>query len=376
MTSFWQKIRADFPITRRCAYLDHASAGPIPKPVAAAYEKYSRVHLQQADFSWPRWVQQREEIRIKTARFINAEPGEIAFTHSTSHGMNLIAELLHRKGKVLCNTLEFPSSTVPWLWRGAQMIFQQDENGAVPLPALKKNLNAGVKTIVSSFVQYGTGYRQDLEALGRLKKNRFLVVNATQGCGALAIDVKRWQADFLCTNSYKWLLGGYGGGFLYVNRRWLDALKPESAGWRSMREPDRMDNRRLDLRRDAGRYEWGCPAFPVIFAMGAAIDYLTQIGTDRIEKRVLELATFAAESLEENGFEVVTPRVDGKMRSGIVVFRLANAAPVVKKLLAAGFYVSARGAGIRVAPHFYNTFEEIDRFVKKVTSLVKAGSRR
>lgn len=373
MANFWQKIRNDFPITRRTIYLDHASAGPIPRPVAEAYQHYAQTHLERADEAWPAWVKKREEVRVLAAEFIGAQPNEIAFTSSTSHGMNLIAELLAHRGSVLTNTAEFPSSTVPWLWRKAHVVFQEADDGRVPLEALNNKLDKQVQTIVTSWVQYASGYCQDLEALGKLKKNRFLVVNATQGLGALRADVEKWRADFLCTNSYKWLMAGYGCGLLYVREKWLKKFLPQGAGWRSMQQADFMDNRRLDLRKDAGRYEWGCPAFPSIFALGAALKYLKAIGLERIEKRVLELTAWTRKNLRDAGFEVVS---SDEHPSGITVLRLPQSVRAARELLAQGIYVSARGPGLRVAPHFYNTFEEIEILIKKLTRIRSLDAKK
>ena len=368
MPSFWQKIRADFPVTKSCIYLDHASGGPIPKPVLEKIPQYYEEHCREADFAWMRWMRRCEELREKAARFINAEPEEIAFVSNTSHAMNLIAELLAPEGKVLTNTSEFPSSTLPWLWRKAQMVWQEPENFSLPVANLKRLLKPSVKTILASFVQYSSGFRQDLEKIGKIKAGRYFVVNATQGFGALQVDVRKWDADFLCTNSYKWMLAGYGGGILYIKKKWLTKFRPSSVSWRSMKSPEAMDNRKLDLKPEASRYEMGSPPFPSIFAVGAAIEYLSQIGAAKIEKRVLELSAFTASLLTKNGFEVISPQEE-KMRSGITVFKLEDAAAVQRRLLGHKIYVSARGAGIRVAPHFYNSFEEIEIFVKKLVSI-------
>jgi len=376
MAAFWKKIRSDFPIVKKTLYLDHASAGPIAKPVAEAYAEYAQNHLNRADECWPAWVRRREEVRALAAKFIGAKPQEIAFTSSTSHGMNMIAELLSKKGGVLMNTAEFPSSSVPWLWRKARVIFQDAPHGQVPLEILRKKLNSKIKTIVTSWVQYASGYRQDLVALGKMKGDRFLVINSTQGLGALKADVEKWQADFLCTNSYKWLMGGYGGGLLYVREKWLKEMPPLSAGWRSIQQADRMDNQRVDLRQDAGRYEWGCPAFPVIFALGAAMNYLMQIGRERIEERILELTRQTRLMLSEADFEVLSSEYH---LSGITVIKLPRAQHVARQLLSEGIYVSARGPGIRVAPHFYNTFEEIETLVaqlKRIRSKSASGLKK
>ena len=365
MPPFWQKIRADFSITKNCIYLDHAAGGPVPRPVQEKVASYYKEHSEQSDFAWPKWMKQKEAAREIVARFIHADPSEIAFVQNTSHAMNLIAELLVAEGAVLTNTNEFPSSTLPWLWRKAQMVWQEPENFSLPVANLKRLLKPSVKTILASFVQYSSGFRQDLEKIGKIKAGRYFVVNATQGFGALKIDVKRWNADFLCTNSYKWMLAGYGGGVLYMNKKWLSKLRPSSVGWRSMRAPEKMDNRRLDLKPEASRYEMGSAPFPAIIAIGAALEYLSGIGVERIEKRILELTDFLIKGLEKKGFEVVSPQEPGS-RSGIVVFKAKDPQKIWRKLLAHKIYASPRGVGIRVAPHFYNSFEEIETLLKKL----------
>lgn len=363
MSFFWQKIRKDFPITKKFIYLDHAAGGPIPVPVFSRVKQYYQENIQASDFAWGKWVKRREEARRTVAKFINADPEEVTFIGSTSQGMNYAAEMLAGEGPVLTNTSEFPASTLPWLWRSAQLVWQKPRDAKIDLPSFKILLSPGIKTIISSYVQYGTGFRQDLEAIGRLKGKRYLVVNATQGFGALALDVKKWNADFLCTNSYKWLMAGYGGGVFYIRKELLSRLRPGTVGWRSMRVPELMDNQKLDLHPHAMRYELGCPPFPAIFGVAAACEYQMKIGLQKIEKRILELTDFAIQKLQEKGFEILSP-LEKKHRSGIVVFKVKDPAKVWKELLAKKIYVSPRSGGIRIAPHFYNSMEEIERFVK------------
>lgn len=364
--SFWKKIRKDFDVTKRGVYLDHAAGGPVPKPVQKRVNRFLKENAAEADFAWLKWVKEREDARKVVAKFINAEPEEIAFIGSTSQGMNYIAEMIAPEGPILTNTLEFPSSTVPWLWRRAPLIWQKSKDGKVDLPTLKTLLSPGIKTIVSSFVQYSTGYRQEMQSLGALKGNRYLVVNATQGFGALPIDVKKWNADFLVANSYKWLMAGYGGGVFYIKKNLLSQLRPGTVGWRSMNFPEEMNNQKLDLNPHALRYELGCPPFPAIFATAAACQYLMDIGMSKIEKRILELTDFLIEKLQAKGFEILSP-LEKIFRSGILVFKVKDAVKLWKKLLDRDIYVSPRGGGIRVAPHFYNSFEEIEAFIKVVS---------
>lgn len=366
MSSFWEKIREDFPNVRRGLYLDHAAGGPIPAPVQARMQQTLDENAREADFAWPRWMKRAEHCRSLAAKFLNAEPEEIAFIHSTSQGMNAIAEMVAGQGAVLTNTSEFPSSTLPWIWRKARMVYQKPGSGGLlaldPMRALLAE-NPSVKTVVSSYVQYATGFRQDLAAVGRLKGNRYLAVNATQALGALPIDVKAWKADFVCANSYKWLMAGYGGGLLYVRRPLLKKFRPASMGWRSVVHPDAMNNRRTNLRGDAARYEMGVSSFGTIFAVGAAIEYMMQIGMDKIARRILELSAYVIERLSAGGFQILSP-IEDSQRSGIVIAGVEQPGRIWKRLLAKGVFVSPRGGGLRIGPHFYNTHEEIDRFVK------------
>ena len=366
----WGKIRRDFPITKRFTYLDHASAAPMPKPVYEAALQYYKELGGFADFSWNRWIARREEVRRKVAQFINAEPDEIAFTSSTSHGMNLIAELIAHEGSVLTNTLEFPATTIPWIHRNAKLKFLEPDQGVVSVDLIKRHLKSEVKTILTSFVQFQNGFKQDLEAIGRIKRNCFFVVNATQGFGYLPIDVKRMRIDFLATNSYKWLMAGYGGGILYMNRKWIRKFKPHSAGWRSAPHPEQFDNRHIPLKLEASRYEYGCPPFPHIFAIGAALDYLSKIGRSNVQERILSLTDFLIDQLRKYGFEILSP-LDSSARSGIVVFSVKNAQKLTNFLLARKIYVSPRGGGIRVAPHVYNTESDIVHFMSILREEIK-----
>lgn len=365
MASTWKQIRKDFPIAKNYTYLDHAAGGPIARPVLGKIKKHYDSNTTASDFDWMTWIRDRENIRKRIAKFVHAHPDEITFVSGTSDGMNHIADLLSGEGSLLTNTSEFPSSTIPWVWRKSKIVWQKTREGKVDLKETKKLIDLKTKILLSSYVQYSTGFRQDLEALGKMKGNRYLIVNATQGFGALPVDVKKWNADFMVTNSYKWMMAGYGSGILYIKKKWLNKFKPGHVGWRSAVRPEEMNNRKMDLTSRASRYEFGCPNFPGIYAVGAAVDYFTQVGVKRIEKRILELTDFLLEKLDEKSYQVISPR-EKKHRSGIVVFKVRNAEKVWKKLFAKKIFVSLRGGGIRVAPHFYNTEEEIERLIQGV----------
>lgn len=370
----WKKLRNDFKLSSGKVYLDHAAGGPIPEPVHKKIIEFYRQNAEEADFAWMTWVAEREKARENAARFLNADPSEIAFISSVSEGMNFIAELLAKQGPVLLNDLEFPSSTVPWIGKKAKMVFQKPKQGKLLLQETEKIIKSKkIKTIVTSFVQYSNGFRQDLEALGKLKGTRYLVVNATQGFGTFPLDVQRMDIDFLVTNSYKWLMAGYGGGILMVRKKWLKKFKPSTLGWRSMEDPDVMDNRKIRVSPNALRYELGCPNFPAMIGVGAACEYFEKIGKQNIANRVLEVTDYLIQRLQELKMEILSP-LEREYRSGIVVFKVKDPKKLFLFLLQRNIFVSVRGGGIRVGPHFYNTFEEIDILLRNIQAFIKKSS--
>ncbi len=370
MSIMWDEIRADFPVLKKSIYFDTAGVGPLSRPVEEALQKHYREQSEEAEFAWPRWLEHRENVRKQVADWIGAEPDEIAFTNSTSHGMNLVAELLASQGGVLMPSCEFPASTFPWLWRKASLVWQEPESGCLSLEKTKALLNSEIKTMVTSYVQYATGFRQDLAALGALKKDRFLVVNASQGLGAFPVDVKKMEIDFLVCNSYKWLMAGYGGGILFIRKKWLDQFLPSSLGWRSVEHPDAMHNRTYQLESSARRYELGGPGFASAAAMGAAFQYLSEIGRDAIAARILELTEKLIGELEKAGFSVLSPK-DATKRSGIVIVKVDHPKEVWKKLLLERVATAPRGGGLRLALHFYNSMQDIENFIKIFSKVAK-----
>ncbi len=368
MPTDWNAVRKDFPVLNKWLYLDHAAAGPVPRPVyeqgAACLKEYHTL----SDLCFDRWIQRREEVRGKIARLIGAHKDEIGFTHNTSEGMNIIADHLRDAPEVVSATLEFPSSTVPWIYRGKRIRWVSSRMGLLrPEDYQRRMGKSGV--LLSSFVQFGNGFRQDLNAMGRIKGRHRFVVNATQGLNVFELDVCRSRIDALATNSYKWFLGGYGGGFVYLSRELLRRGRPAHAGWRSVRLAVLYGNKDFTLREDAARVELGCPSFLNIIMMGAILDYNAALGRKAIARRVLDLGAELIEGLQKLGLKIASP-LEEKHRSGIVVFEHKQPAPLAKALMKRRVFVSPRGVGIRVAPHYYNNSADIQKFLRILKGLL------
>ena len=369
-TTYWAAYRALFPALKKYTFLNASGGAPLARPVAAAGARYYSEALEHGDAYWDRWLIRLEETRSRLAAFINAAPADVAFTLNTSHGMSLVAGALKGRGAVLTMEDEFPSSTLPWLNAGFKVKFVKPENNIYTIGNIERCLTKDVKVLVSSYVQYRTGFRQDLEAVGRLCRRRgvLFVVNATQALGAMPVDVKKAGIDFMVFSCFKWTMAGYGAAGLYAAQRRLAAITFPEAGWRSVAAPERMDNKARVMKRAASAVEAGCLHFPSIFALGAALELLGGIGVKNIQRRIFELNDYLVEKLKAAGAQIATP-LDPRWRSGITVIKAGKPAEAVEKLAAMKILTAARGAGIRVSLHLYNDRRDIDRLLAGLKKL-------
>jgi selenocysteine lyase/cysteine desulfurase len=368
----WNEIREEFPVLKKMVYLNPAGGSPVSKSAAGEAVRFYNEMLENGDTCWDEWLIRTEGVREKLAQFINAGKDEIAFTTNTSLGMNHVVQLLKGKGNVLTMRDEFPSSTFPWLNQGVKLTFVEPENGLYSLAAIEKSMLPDIKILVTSYVQYKTGFRQDLERLGDFCKERDLifVVNATQALGIFPVDVRKSNIDFLVFTGLKWLTTGYGIGGLFVNRKWLDEPLPY-AGWRSAVNPGLMDNNLLDLKHTASVLEAGSPHFPTVFALGGALDLFNRIGKDEIQSRVISLTKFLRGELEKLNLKIVSPSGENQL-SGITVIKMENPGILVKALREKGIFVSVRGEGIRVSVSFFNNEDDINRLIAALRELLQS----
>ena len=207
-----------------------------------------------------------------------------------------------------------------------------------------------------------------MKRLGDAKGGHALVVNASQSAGVFEIDVKRMKIDALCATGHKWMLSGYGSGFVYLSRELLERTRPRAIGWLSVQEPYAMRNDELHLRHDAAaRAELGCPHFAGIFALGASVDLMTRIGVKEIEARALTLNRLLTAGLMEAGWTVLSPIANEGMRSAETLVAVDEPGGVVAKLAERKIIVTEKPQGIRVATHFFNNEDDIERLIEALS---------
>jgi len=360
----WNEIRDRFPVTRRLAYLNSAAAGPVSTASREAASAYYELMMRDGDVHWNRWLADREAVRKKIAQLINAEPEEIAFTTNTSSGMNVIVDALEDRGEVISSELEFPVTTLPWLHRRIAVHRLPAVDGEMRIEDVSDAMSAATGVIALSHVQFSNGFRIELERLGEIKGTHALVINASQSAGAFEIDVKQMRIDALCATGHKWLLAGYGSGFVYLSRELLDKSRAHAIGWLSVKSPFAMRNDEFQPRQDiAARVELGCPHLAGMFSLGAAVDLINEVGKEKVQNRVLDLNQKLTDKLIDNGWKVLSPLRSTTTRSGETLVEISNPAEMVKGLLHRGVVVTEKPEGIRVATHFFNDEGEIEKLI-------------
>lgn len=389
----WDHLRSDFPLTKKYVYLANAAISPIPVPVYTAISEFYQELVNHGGTRWNKWIAKMQETRTLYSKFIGAESDdEIAFTHSTSEGMNVIAHMLSNKGIVISNKLEFPSSNLPWLNQDSENIkfVLSDESNRILIEDIEKMIdkvdnlnNKKVKTIITSHVQFSTGFRQNLKELGKMTHRRglHLVVNATQSLGALSFNARDFNVDFMVSNGHKWMISSFGIGGIYIRRKYLrnkEYFNPSFYSQSGQKQMQNFDNNsKLIMSTTARRFEIGTPHFQNIVALNAAIKYMLKIGTKKIEKRILALTDYLIDRLLNIDVRILSPIENKNERSGIIIFKPSNLKPikVVAELEEKNqIVVSARGKGIRVSPHFYNNETDIDKLILALERIFKRGN--
>lgn len=363
----WEEVRARFPVMRSSVYLNTAAAGPLAESTAKAGVGYYEQMMNDGDVHWDHWLARREEVRGQVAAFINAEPEEIGFTSNTSQGMNLIVDALEKHGEVISCDLEFPVTTIPWMHRRIPVHLVKSVEGVARPEDLRAAMNTRTGIISMSYVQYSNGFRSDLEELAGIKGQHALVVNASQAAGVFAIDVKRMKIDALCATGHKWMLSGYGSGFVYISKELLAASRPRSIGWLSVQDPYGDRNDEVHLRHDvSARSELGCPSFAGIFALGASIEMMQSIGMAKIEARALELNRKLTMRLDESGWKVLSPLGAEVFRSAETLVAAENPEQVVDHLASQQILVTKKPQGFRVSTDFFNNEDDIERLIESL----------
>ncbi|MDI3317926.1 MAG: aminotransferase class V-fold PLP-dependent enzyme [Bacillota bacterium] len=381
-------VRAELPALERAVYLNTGTAGPLPRRAVAALEEALAREAGEGRAwpdLWPLAMERREALRARLAAFLGADPDEIALTHHTTEGLNIVLWGIEWEpgDEVVATDAEHEGGLVPLYLlhqrRGVGVRFAPTGDGSeeAVLEGIRRALTPSTRLLLLSHVTYSSGARLPLARIAALAHEREVpvLVDGAQSAGAIPVDVHGLDVDFYALPGQKWLLGPEGTGALYVRSDRLAALRPAFAGWGSVRHGSvAADEPRLELAEGARRFEVGTVFEPGLEAWRASLEWLESLGWAAIFERVGRLAAYARDRLRElPGLRVTTPANAG----GLLHFEVDGSDPV--RLLAAlrerGFMLrlTPRPQRFRISTGFFNTEEEIDRLAQALSELV--GSR-
>jgi selenocysteine lyase/cysteine desulfurase len=378
--------RALFEMPRHVCYLNAASYSPLPlrtlEAGCAAVGRKGTPWTLAATFA----SEQHERARLVAARLINADPADIALIPSVSYGVATAAKLLtiDRGTRVIVLENDHSSPVLEWQTRAEAQGFavetvRSPDDGdwtSAILAAIERSGAPPVSLASISSVHWSDGGLIDVEKAGAALRQRGakFLVDATQGAGVLAMDVRHLDPDFVIFPTYKWLLGPYGRAFLYIARRHQGGIPLEqiSAGRRNVRAENEVYFTDLRYVADARRFDMGERDHFISMEMASiGMEMMAEWGAPAVAQRLLMLTERIAQGLRDIGVSLPDPRFRAPHILSIG-FKNGMPAGLVEGLAADGVYVAPRLGRMRVSPHVYNDEDDADRFVATLTRRLRA----
>ena len=368
------ELRSLFPVTQHAIYFNHAAVSPLPIPTVEAITRQLNDVRDNGSSNYRNWIAVKEQTRALLSELMGARPEQIAFMRNTSDALSTVANGIKWRStdNVVTFRREFPANIYPWLRLreayNVEVRMADERNGKIDLSELEGLVDQNTRLIAISYVQYASGYRADLERLGRLARHHdaLLVVDVIQALGVLPFDVESQLVDVAAGASHKWLLGPEGVGYLYLSDRARERIEPTLVGWVSVCDPEDYYNFEQDWNRGTLAWETGTGASALIHGLEASLKFLKTFGTQSIATYLEGLTDELCERLKAKSYQLVSSR-NPKEKSQIVCIRHAGeltAMQLYQRLRTQKIITAPRGDRLRIAPHIYNTLSEIGAFVE------------
>lgn len=373
-----QNYRSLFEFNPEIIYLNHASTGLLPKRSAEAMTEYIEALSAAGEPSMDGLLAMHTDFRNLASKLLNVNPNEIAFIRNTTDGLSLALHSIDWQpgDNMVVQEDAFPASLYV-----AAYCFPKVEKRYVPLhdgtnfyERLNQKIDKNTRAVVVDLVHFLSGYRLDMQELSELKQNRnfYLIIDGIQGLGAAQVDLKNTAVDFFSAGGVKWLNAPAGTGIQYVRQEILEELIPFHVGWASAEYEDLNSMYPVrSLYKDARRFQ---PANDNYIGMNGLIEsmkLIQEITPMKIEEEIMRTTDKVIGTLNENGFEVLTP-TDRSLRAGIVSFKhpRINNEKLMEKLRENHIICSLREGYIRWAFHFHNTEEEFEKAFSVTKSMI------
>jgi kynureninase len=377
-------FREEFPILASVNYLVSNSLGPMPRGVPEKLAQYGRDWGELGVKAWNRgWWELPVSVGDEIAPLINAGPGEVVMMPNVTIAQTAVLSAIDfPKGRdtVVMTELDFPSVRYAYAAMaerlGARVVSVRSDDGiSIDLERLLAAIDERTRLVAVSHVLFRSAFLMDVDAICRRahEVGAFVSLDSFHAVGIVPVDVKRSKADFLTGGVLKWLCGGPGACFLYVNPAIRDQLKPALTGWQAHARPFAFEE---TMEFTSGPFRWlnGTPVIPALYAAAEGPKLLRRVGIDAIRAKSTRLTTRLIDLADARGYKVSAPR-DPARRGGTVAIDVPHGYEVAQHLLSRNILVDYRvGAGIRIAPHFFTKEEEVEQAISEIDAALESGS--
>lgn len=370
------ELRALFPITRQYIYLNHAAVSPPPIPTIRAVEAQLKDVHENGSTNFRSWLATKEKARELLANLLGARPEQVAFMRNTSDALSTVANgLKWRAGdNIVTFSREFPSNIYPWLrirdTFGVEVRLCEERGGRIDLAELESLVDQNTRVVAISHVQYASGFKLDVERLGRFVRQRdaLFVVDTIQALGVVPTNVEAQYIDVAAGGGHKWLLTPEGVAYLYLSDRARERIQPTLVGWISVPDPDDYFNFEQSWNRGTLAWETGTGPAALLHGFKASLDLLSGFGAQNAAHYLEELTDYLCERLKPTNYDIVSSRLSGEKSHIVCIHHRGglSAMALYAHLMAKKIVTAPRADRLRIAPHIYNTQNEMDEFIKSL----------
>lgn len=379
MTDLAPAWRSKFPILAKKTYLINNSLGAMPASVRDAFAEYTDLWAAEGVVAWDRWLPLVAETAGVLEDIIRAERGSMTMFQNVTSALAAVLSCLEfeaPRNQIVYCAGEFP--TVEYLLdrqrgAGAEVVRVGDDPLVFPGEALLEAISERTCVVVLSHVLFRTAELVDPRPFVEKAHDRgaLVVLDAYQSMGAVPFDVRELGVDFLVGGSVKWLCGGPGAGYLYASPALVDRLEPRIAGWFSHARPFGFEPPPIEFAEGIGRFMGGTPNVPAAYQAREGYRIIREVGVENIRAQARWQSQIVFDGALERGFDVNTPP-EWERRGNHVTVDLPGAERVKDELIRRGFVIDYRpGAGIRIAPHFYNTDDECGAILDEMVAIAR-----